>query len=315
MHPERLDRAAGCLRGDTGTFNLRRGLRDSPRGPPMIFTLGSELIYTAPRDATLILNIEAQQMPGQRVLRERFTSSSDIRSEVHEVPETLNRYRRMVLPAGRHVLRYVAEIETAPLIAQPGEVAEVPVAELPLGVMTHLFPSRYCESDQLARFAWRRFGDVAPGHGRVEAICDWIHENVDYLAGSSDTSTSAYDVFTTRAGVCRDFAHLGITFCRALGIPARFVSAYGWKLEPQDFHAVFEAYLSGRWYLFDPTRLTPPEGLVRIGVGRDAADTAFATWFGELASEPKRVWVSEGSGLEGDDAAPLHEQAVSLSAH
>jgi transglutaminase-like putative cysteine protease len=285
----------------------------------MIFTLGSELIYTASREATLILNIEAQQMPGQRVVRERFTSSSGLLSEVHEVPETLNRYRRMVLPEGRHVLRYTAEIETEPLIAAPGEVDEVPVADLPLGVIAHLFPSRYCESDQLARFAWRRFGDLAPGHGRVAAICDWIHEHVDYLAGSSDTSTSACDVFTTRAGVCRDFAHLGIAFCRALGIPARFVSAYGWKLEPQDFHAVFEAYLSGRWYLFDATRLTPPEGLVRIGVGRDAADTAFATWFGELASEPKQVWVTQGSGMAESDAdaadTPAPELAVSLSAH
>jgi transglutaminase-like putative cysteine protease len=193
---------------------------------------------------------------------------------------------------------------------RPENVDEVAVETLPFAVMNHLFPSRYCESDQLGRFAWRRFGDVAPGHSRVDAICDWIHDNVDYLEGSSNGSTSAYDTFTTRAGVCRDFAHLGISFCRALGMPARFVSAYGWKLEPQDFHAVFEVYLGGRWYLFDPTRLSPPDGIVRIGVGRDAADTAFATWFGELASEPKTVWMNEASGREHD--AP--QRAVSVSA-
>jgi transglutaminase-like putative cysteine protease len=175
--------------------------------------------------------------------------------------------------------------------------------------MSHLFPSRYCESDQLGRFAWRRFGELAPGYARVDAICDWINDNVDYLEGSSDGSTSAYDTFTTRSGVCRDFAHLGITFCRALGIPARFVSAYGWKLEPQDFHAVFEAYLDGRWYLFDPTRMSPPEGVIRIGVGRDAADSAFATYFGQLDSEPKQVWVNEIAG-----ASESPERAVSLSA-
>lgn len=276
----------------------------------MKFTLGSELIYTAERDTTLILNVEAQHLEGQRLLRESFSISPDIESEPHEIPETLNRYRRVIIGPGRHVIRYEAEVETDPVIERPENIGEVPVAELPLSVVNHLFPSRYCESDQLARFAWRRFGELGQGHERVEAICDWIHEEVDYLEGSSDGSTSAYDTFTTRSGVCRDFAHLGITFCRALGIPARFVSAYAWRLEPQDFHAVFEAYLAGRWYLFDPTRLSPPEGLIRIGVGRDAADTAFATFFGQLQSEPKQVWVTEAEGTA--DASPA--QAVSISA-
>ncbi len=277
----------------------------------MKFSLGSELIYTAERDTTLILNVEAQHLEGQRVLRESFTISPDIQSEPHEIPETLNRYRRVTLKPGRYTVRYEAEVATDPVMRLPENVAEMPVADLPLGVVNHLFPSRYCESDQLARFAWRRFADVPQGHSRVAAICDWIHEEVDYLEGSSNGSTSAYDTFTTRAGVCRDFAHLGISFCRALGIPARFVSAYGWRLVPQDFHAVFEAYLSGRWYLFDPTRLSPPEGLIRIGVGRDAADTAFATWFGQLRSEPKQVWVNEAAGTA--NASP--EQAVSVSAN
>jgi transglutaminase-like putative cysteine protease len=276
----------------------------------MKFDLGSELIYTAARDTTLILNIEAQAFPGQRALSEKFTVTPAVRDEAYEVAETANRYRRMILTPGRYVIRYQAQIETEPVVRRPERVEEMPVNALPFEVVNHLFPSRYCESDQLARFAWRRFGDVAPGHQRVEEICDWIHEEVDYLEGSSDGSTSAYDTFTTRSGVCRDFAHLGITFCRALGIPARFVSAYGWKLEPQDFHAVFEAYLDGRWYLFDPTRLSPPEGLIRIGVGRDAADTAFATWFGVLQSEPKSVWVNEAAGNE--EAPPA--KAVSLSA-
>lgn len=275
----------------------------------MKFSLGSELIYTATRDTTLILGVEVQRIAGQKLLHEQFSVTPDITSEAQEIAETKNRYRRLLLAPGRYTIRYEAEVETSPVIQTPAEVGEVPVSELPLDVMNHLFPSRYCPSDQLGRFAWRTFGDGPVGHAKVEAICDWIHENVDYLEGSSDASTSAHDTFTTRAGVCRDFAHLGITICRALGIPARFVSAYGWKLEPQDFHAVFEAYLSGRWYLFDPTRLSPPEGVVRIGVGRDAADTAFATWFGELQSEPKSVWVEEAGRAE-----EVPEQAVSISA-
>jgi transglutaminase-like putative cysteine protease len=275
----------------------------------MLFSLGSELTYTAVRDTTLILGIEAQRIAGQRIVREQFTAAPNTPSEAQEIAETRNRYRRLLLKPGRYTMRYEAVVETLPLIQIPENVGEVPVAELPLDVMNHLFPSRYCESDQLGRFAWRQFGDGPQGHAKVDAICDWVHDNVDYLEGSSDGSTSAHDTFTTRAGVCRDFAHLGITICRALGIPARFVSAYGWKLEPQDFHAVFEAYLAGRWFLFDPTRLSPPEGVIRIGVGRDAADTAFATWFGQLDSEPKSVWVNEVA-----HSAETLEQAVSISA-
>lgn len=275
----------------------------------MKFSLGSELTYTALRDTTLILGVEVQHIAGQRVLSEQFTLTPQIPSESHEIAETKNRYRRLLLRPGRYSIHYEADIETLPVVQPPGDVAEVPVSELPLDVMNYLFPSRYCPSDQLGRFAWRRFGEGPTGHAKVDAICDWIHDNVDYLEGSSDASTTAHDTFTTRAGVCRDFAHLGITICRALGIPARFVSAYGWKLEPQDFHAVFEAYLAGRWYLFDPTRLSPPEGVIRIGVGRDAADTAFATWFGQLDSEPKTVWVEEAGR-----AVETPEHAVSISA-
>ena len=276
----------------------------------MKFDLGSELIYTAKKDTTLILNIEAQHLRGQRITSETFTVTPHLRGEAHDVAETANRYRRLILTPGRYTIRYEATVETEPVTKRSETIEEMPVAKLPFEVVNHLFPSRYCQSDQLARFAWRRFGDVPAGFMRVEEICDWIHDNVDYLEGSSHGSTSAYDTFTTRAGVCRDFAHLGITFCRALGIPARFVSAYGWKLEPQDFHAVFEAYLGGRWYLFDPTRLSPPEGIVRIGVGRDAADTAFATWYGDLESEPKSVWVNDATGKAED----VDVEAVSLSA-
>jgi transglutaminase-like putative cysteine protease len=144
----------------------------------------------------------------------------------------------------------------------------------------------------------------------VQAICNWIYENVDYLAGSSDGSTSAYDTFTLRAGVCRDFAHLGITLTRAIGIPARFVSAYAIDLIPQDFHAVFEAYLEGGWYLFDATRLCPLDGIVKIAVGRDAADSAFATYFGAMSGPPKLLDVTR---LTGDDSQWTTE-AVTLGA-
>lgn len=275
----------------------------------MRFSLGCELSYVVHRHTTMILNVETQKVEGQTIWREEFTVTPFVPSDVHAAPETSNRYRRLRLTPGEYVLRYEADVETSPQLNVPESVSEIAIADLPLDVMPHLFSSRYCESEELGRFAWRTFGQLPPGHSRVEAVCDWIHDNVDYVGGSSDAKTTAVNTFATRVGVCRDFAHLGITFCRSLGIPARFVSAYGWKLEPQDFHAVFEAYLSGRWYMFDPTRLSPPDGIVRIGVGRDAADTAFSTYFGDLHSKPKTVWVSAAETTEG-----ATEAAVSLSA-
>ncbi|HEY9771021.1 MAG TPA: transglutaminase family protein [Coleofasciculaceae cyanobacterium] len=118
-----------------------------------------------------------------------------------------------------------------------------------------------------------------------------LQYKIDYISGSSDSHTSAYDTATERAGVCRDFAHLGIAFCRALTIPARFVSAYAWQLKPPDFPACFEAYLGNQWYLFDATRLAPTDGLVRIATGRDAADVAFATVFGAVQLNKMNVYI------------------------
>ncbi len=226
------------------------------------------------------------------------------------VPETGNRYRRLKLYAGQHLISYSATVETRPHFGDPALIPQVPIAELPFEVITHLSPSRYCQSDKLGRFAWRQFGGIANGYETVTAICNWIYENVDYLEGSSDGSTSAYDTFTLRAGVCRDFAHLGITFARALGIPARFVSAYAFDLTPQDFHAVFEAYLDGRWYLFDATRRCPIDGLVRIAIGRDAADSAIATYFGQLGGPAALVRVER---LDGRPGTAWTVAAVSLS--
>ena len=257
----------------------------------MRFSISSQLDYDVAEETTLILNIEAQRGGRQRVLSESLILPPGIVTDAHEVPETGNRYRRLILPVGKHHIAYSAEVETSPTVDDVVSVGEVPITDMPFDVIPHLYPSRYCQSDRLARFAWRQFGNIATGHEKIEAICNWIYENVDYLAGSSDGSTSAYDTFTLRAGVCRDFAHLGITFARALGIPARFVSAYALDLVPQDFHAVFEAYLGGRWYLFDATRLCPLDGVIKIAVGRDAADSAFATYYGKMTGLPKTIEV------------------------
>ena len=276
----------------------------------MKFNVGCEIGYDIADTATLIFNIEAMRGGRQKILREQLTITPQREADENTASDTGNRYLRLTAPQGQVLLRYEAVVELDPVHRQPDFVGEVPVAKLPLDTMAYINPSRYCPSDQLARFAGRQFGNIQPGFQRVTEICNWINSEVDYMFGSSDTSTTAADTFSTRAGVCRDFAHLGITFCRALGIPARFVSCYAWQLEPQDFHAVFEAYLGDRWYLFDPTRMAALDGMVRIGCGRDAADTAFATIYGNVQSLPIKVW---SEAIDGDESEEWTTDAVSVA--
>jgi transglutaminase-like putative cysteine protease len=183
-------------------------------------------------------------------------------------------------PAGALNLRYRAQVQ----VKRPRrnlKAAELPISALPDDLLHNLMPTRYCESDLLGPAAVKLFGGLSPGCSRVVAICEWLRRNVDYRTGSSDTTTTACDVFLRRAGVCRDFAHLGVTFCRALNIPARLAVGYAmFDTPPPDFHAMFEVFVGGRWELFDPTLMSDPRDLVRIAVGRDAKDVAFATIFG-----------------------------------
>ena len=155
-----------------------------------------------------------------------------------------------------------------------------------------LNPSRYCESDLLGNFSMPEFGSSSQGFLRVKSICDWTYSNLAYVSGSTNSQTTARDVFVERQGVCRDFAHLAIALCRGLGIPARYVCGYAAELQPPDFHGFFEAYLGDRWYLFDPTRLAPVSGFVRIATGQDAADVPFATFIGAAQLKSKKVWAN-----------------------
>jgi len=277
----------------------------------MRFSIACELGYEVTAPTTMILNIEAMGTRQQPIVKAEFSVTPFVAADLHQGFEGANAYRRLMLAPGQYTIRYRGEIDSTPRLDDPATVAEVPIASLPLDVMPFLYPSRYCQSDQLARFTWREFGGIPSGHSRVTEICNWIYQHVDYLSGTSDSGTSAYDTFSVRAGVCRDFAHLGITFCRALGIPARFVSAYGWQLVPQDFHAVFEAYLGDRWYLFDATRTAPLDGLVRIAIGRDAADSAYATFYGSVVPQQKLITVTRNEAPNKSE--PWTTQAVSIA--
>ncbi|HWK54467.1 MAG TPA: transglutaminase family protein, partial [Hyphomicrobiales bacterium] len=221
-----------------------------------------------------------------------------------------NRVLRLRLNPCELQLEYSAQVELQPQVSDAGEVGEIAFQELPQEVLPYLNPSRYCESDRLARLALREFSRFAPGHQRVQAICDWVYGQLQYLSGSTDARSSACDVLVQGAGVCRDFAHLAIALCRAICIPARYVSGYALSLEPPDFHGFFEAYLDGGWYLFDATRMASKQGLVRIGSGRDAADVSFASIIGNAMLLGMQV-----SAIEVDGTVPQggDEQAVSTA--
>lgn len=277
----------------------------------MRFSLGCALAYDVQQITPFVFNVELAQIASQAIASETLTLTPSVEPERWTMPETGNRYLRVMAPAGRFALRYEAEVDLTPKLERPEDVTEIAAADIPLPALVHLYPSRYCQSDKLQRLAQRTFGGERPGYSRVMAICNWIHDNVDYMGGVSDELTSAFDTATERAGVCRDFAHLAISFCRALGIPARYVSAYAWKLEPPDFHAVIEAYLQGPdgpgWYLCDPTRKAAANGLARIGVARDAAEVAFASPFGQVGYEKPEVWIH---ALEQSASASLTTMAI-----
>jgi transglutaminase-like putative cysteine protease len=276
------------------------------------FLLGCELGYQVSGPSTLIFNIEVARIDRQRIVRESLdVTPASVPIESYIMPESDNRYVKLRVPEGTLTVHYDAEVELEAHRQDPAAIAEIPPEDLPFAVLPHLYPSRYCPADKLRSWAAREFGDLEPGHGRVTAICNWIYEHLEYRRGSSDTGTSAYDTLVERSGVCRDFAHLGMTFCRALDIPARFVSGYAWGLEPADFHAVFEAYLGDRWYLFDPTRQANLDGLVRIGVGRDAAEVSFATAFGAVEPTSMAVWIEPSSDRAADDDRTV--QAISTA--
>ncbi len=243
--------------------------------------IDNELTYNVVQPSDFIFNIEAAKNQYQLIIEENLTFDPPLPYEQFTDPLLENCFVRIRANPGPLKVSYRATVGLNYMVSDPAVIQESPIATLPMEAIPFIYPSRYCQSDLLMRMAQREFGVLAPGYARVEAICRWIREHIQYQIGSSNPNTSAADVLLQRAGVCRDFAHLAIAFCRALNIPARFIASYAnFPDPPPDFHALFEAFLGGRWYLFDPTELAPRNQVVRIGTGRDATDVAFATIFG-----------------------------------
>ena len=207
---------------------------------------------------------------------------------------------RITAPAGRFTAscNFIIADSGRPDIVEP-EAEQMPVAELPDDVLVYLLGSRYCDTDHLSDTAWSLFGGVQGGWRRVQAICDYVHERLSFSYQDASATRTAWDGFRDQRGVCRDFAHLAITLCRCVNIPARYCTGYLGDIgvpalpDPMDFSAWFEAYLDGRWYTFDARHNTPRIGRILMARGRDATDVALSTTFGRTQLTAFKVVTDE----------------------
>ena len=255
----------------------------------MRLSIQVELDYHFSEAVDVLLAVEAAQLPDQRLVEDRLTVDGVGPLRPIVGGDGIGQRTWMCAQGDFHAgYRAVVDIERPSV--DLARLSAAPPRELPAEVIPYLWPSRYCEADRFESYVEREFADIEGG-AKVAAMADWIHERLDYRPGASDTTTTAADTFVSRRGVCRDYAHLLATFARAAGVPARLVSAYGWKVDPPDFHALVEVWLDGAWHLVDPSRLAPLDGVVRICVGRDATDIAFMTSFGVAEMKAQTVSV------------------------
>jgi transglutaminase-like putative cysteine protease len=268
----------------------------------MLIRIGFELVFDVPAPVPMLVMLSTRPERDAALRR-----PGRLRVEP-EVPAEMftdgfgNRCGRLVAPAGRLRLWDDAIVEDD---GRPDPVApdapQLPVENLPPDVLAYLLGSRYCEVDRLSDIAWNLFGTTPSGWARVQAICDWVHTNIRFGYAFARPTKTAYDVFQERTGVCRDFTHLALTFCRCLNIPARYATGYLGDIRipplphPMDFSAWFEVYLGGHWYTFDARFNTPRIGRVLMARGRDAVDVAITTSFGVTRLDQFTVWSDEVS--------------------
>lgn len=234
-------------------------------------------VYELSTDSFVALMVEpALKGSAHALVQESLTTTPTMSSALSTDPFG-NPQRHLMARQGPFFFDFAGTIEAAPNAPVPIDAVEHVPQELPIQVRQYTLPSRYCQSDLLTRMAQGEFGLLARGGGRVLTIADWVRTRVEYRYGTTTSLTSAYDTATERIGVCRDFAHLVIAFCRALDIPARYVSGYALGLEPPDFHGYAQVYLSGAWHNVDATSQELRPALVPIAVGRDAADVPITT--------------------------------------
>lgn len=266
---------------------------------PHRFSITTNLRYRVDVEGWLLLHIAVGTCGMQEVLHECLTHNSDRPFQETISPGTSIRAHGIAVSTGILDIQYqatVARYETG--FRGTWELREDDLVDLPADVARYLYPSRYCESDKLVRFARKEFGGLPCGHTLVAAICNWVHNHIEYDPSATYEFKSATDCLISRAGVCRDFAHVGIALTRAMGIPARYGSAYAHNLSTPDFHAFFEVWLENRWWYYDASRLTPQPGFIRIGTGQDAADTAVATMSAGVHFDSMQIEVTKLSPMD-----------------
>jgi len=269
----------------------------------MLIKVGYEIAFVSPQPAPMVLMLylhTTRELTTRKPDRLEVTPRLPV-SEYYDLYG--NRCGRLIAPAGRVVFRNEALVEDCGLPdLQAPQASQALVQDLPHEVLLYLLASRYCEVDsELKDLAWSMFGRTPPGWPRVQAICDFVHRHIRFDYQLARANRTALEVYRERVGVCRDFMHLAITFCRNCNIPARYCTGYLGDIGvppvpyPMDFSAWFEAYLGGQWYAFDARNNVPRIGRVLMARGRDAADVALTTTFGINQLQSFRVWTDEVS--------------------
>jgi transglutaminase-like putative cysteine protease len=260
--------------------------------------IGCSVVYENLYPTPLLMVLRPRPTYHHRVVEE--TWSSDPAVPLHQYIDGFGNYIwRLTAPVGAFQMAYdaIAEVPPTPDPVLP-DLPKTPVEDLPDEVIVYTLASRHCPSDLFMQDAWQLFGHIEGGWAQVQAVCDWLHATITYRAGSTSTTTG-WDAYQQRQGVCRDFAHMGVAFCRALNFPARYVCGYlpdiyvPYDPAPMDFHAWFEVYIDGEWRTFDARHNRPRTGRVFIACGRDAVDVAFATIYGSSRLAAFKVWADQ----------------------
>lgn len=263
--------------------------------------VGCRFSYEAAVDTAAVFQVQPHPEAIATIMRESWDTTPELpRTGYRDLYS--NMCHRLTLPAGPSELRYDAVVMVPDATeAVDLEAAEVPAEALPHDALVYTLPSRYVLPDVMGNEAWELFGAIKPGYRRVATICDYVNGHLTFDATSSTPLTTAADVHGSGRGVCRDFAHLAITLCRALNIPARYVFGYLPEIEvkplaaPMDFAAWMEVYLDGSWWTFDPRNNEARKGRVLIGRGRDALDVAMVTTYGGPRLQSMEVWAAAES--------------------
>lgn len=267
----------------------------------MLIRVGFEIVFFFPQPTALILMLNLHPLRAPTVRKYENVQVEPSVPISYYYDNGGNRCGRAVVPAGNVRFLNDAVVEDCGLPdLQVPNAAQINVQDLPQDVLQFLIASRYCEVDsELKEIAWQLFSNTQPGWPRVQAVCDFVHRHIRFDYQRARSNRTALDVYREQAGVCRDYMHLAITFCRCLNIPARYCTGYLGDIgvprapNPMDFSAWFEAFLGGQWYTFDARNNIPRIGRVLMARGRDAADVALTTTFGENQLTSFTVWTDE----------------------